>query len=121
MVLESLFHEWSRLLGKRDRKKMAGNTYLERHHDSIRLRLHATYIIRALPCGKVHYDSGGWRTVTTKRRLTQFGPVAVWQRKGEWFAGGKDFADGMEVTGDLPEAPTFDVRPNDALPEDYHA
>lgn len=50
----------------------------------------ATLIVDVDPDGNVTLDSGGWQTVTTKRKMCQaarqFGlDYAVFQRKGDWF------------------------------------
>ena len=72
-------------LGKRDRRKVANNTYLERRDDStIALRLHATDVVTFRP-GTITLDSGGWRTVTTKDRLNYALPV--WAKAGTWYVG----------------------------------
>ena len=57
---------------------------------------------------RVTLDSGGWRTVTTKRKMNQaanqFGLIySVFQRKGQWFVAlvGNTvvpFVDGMQFT-----------------------
>lgn len=81
----------SNILGPRDHKKVANNTTLRRLPCSIGrgpvivLRLHETDILTFRP-ESVTYDTGGWRTVTTKSRFNQFGPsgVRVYSDKGEW-------------------------------------
>jgi hypothetical protein len=61
-------------LGKRQRRKLANHTYLERRGEhTITIKLHATDIITFYP-DKVRLDSGGWRTPTTKDRLNHFLP-----------------------------------------------
>jgi hypothetical protein len=66
---------------------------------------HQTLIVHADGRGNVTLDSGGWRTVTTKRKMcqaaNQFGlGFSVYQHKGEWLVSvpGDDvlpFRDGM--------------------------
>jgi hypothetical protein len=67
------------LLGNRERKKLAGNTYLTRSHNvdgatSYAVTFHFTPILRYFPDGTVTVRTGGHRTVTTKSRLNEFGP-----------------------------------------------
>lgn len=80
------YREATLILGKRDHKKVANNTFLVRRAMfKIGLRLHNTDVLTFVP-GATLYDTGGWRTVTTKRRFNDFGPsgVKVWSDKGEW-------------------------------------
>jgi hypothetical protein len=74
-----------RLLEGRDSKKVANNTYLERGVSSIGLRLHQTTILRYCEDGSVEYDSGGWRTMTTRERMDRFGPLAIYTVRGVWY------------------------------------
>lgn len=105
--------EWaeSELTGRcRDRRKMANNTYLERLGDDIGLRLHDTHVIVWKPNGDIVLDSGGWRSMTTKERMTNFLPGTypqhswVRQEKGIWFVKWHDdehrYADGMVLHPD---------------------
>ena len=74
------------ILGTRDHKKVANNTYLiRRAPDTIGLRLHNTDVLTFRP-GSVTYDTGGWHTVTTKARMNKFGPsgVRVYSDKKVW-------------------------------------
>lgn len=62
------------------------------------IRLHGNLIIEIHPCYVKLYD-GGWKTVTTKARLNQFGMWAVYQKDFDWYVivDGKheDFVNGM--------------------------
>ena len=74
------------LLNGRETKKIANNTYLvHRGEGVIALRLHSTDVLTFRP-GSVTYDTGGWRTVTTKARFNRFGPsgVRVYSDKKVW-------------------------------------
>ena len=86
-------------LGKRDRAKVARNTYLERRGDCIALKLHATDIATLYPSGALALNSGGWRTATTKDRLSSV--VRIHQERGQWYVtvSGKvyTFRDGMTI------------------------
>lgn len=73
-------------LNGRNKRKIDNNTYLELHEDkSVTVRLHVTNILTFYPDNRVIYATGGWRTVTTKARLTQYGPVNIWTDKGVWY------------------------------------
>lgn len=80
-------------LGKRDRRKVGNNTYLERRENgSIALKYHATDVLTFHPkrgrrpaC--VEYNTGGWYTVTTKVRLNEYGVsnIRVFSDRGTWY------------------------------------
>jgi hypothetical protein len=95
------FAEAAAFLGNRATRRLANNTWLRRDGADCVLTLHGNPIITYHPGGGVTLRSGGWRSVTTKRRLNQFAPVQVWQRRREWFvaAGGAEapFRDGMRI------------------------
>lgn len=76
-----------------DGKPMANNTRLYARLDCFALRLHDTDVLRIHPDGW-EINSGGWRTVTTKQRLNDFGPVGISQRDFTWYVG--------TPTGDVP-------------------
>ena len=69
-------------------RPVANNTYLHEVGGEIALRLHATDVVVYHEDGSVTLNSGGWRTVTTKDRISaalgDF-PVSVGSDKGEWF------------------------------------
>lgn len=70
----------------KDRRKIANNTYLERRGDDIAVRLHDTDVVTYKANGDVVLDSGGWRTYTTKERMSTYGPFKwVSQDKGVWY------------------------------------
>jgi hypothetical protein len=88
--------------------------------DGYGVMYHRTLVAEFLWGGKVRLNSGGWTTVTTKRRMNQFanqycgGRFAVYQRRGEWYvdirhgrAKGYEpiktlpFEDGMEFSIDM--------------------
>jgi hypothetical protein len=75
------------------------------------VRLHNTLVAKRAPDGAITLDSGGFRTVTTKRRINEAlrawrSDWVVYQRKGEWLAkerypGGVcplEFIDGMVLS-----------------------
>jgi hypothetical protein len=66
-----------------------GNTRVYRDSDGIDVYFHGTRIVRIRP-DKIFLQTGGWRTVTTKRRMNQtferFGINAyIYQENFEWF------------------------------------
>lgn len=77
--------EAAQFLGNKSRKKLENNTYLERRDpETIAVKLHNTDVVTYTP-GAVELKTGGWQTVTTKDRLNTYGPLSVYQRKGEWY------------------------------------
>lgn len=42
------------------------------------VRLHQTDVVTYLPHGDIEVATGGWRTVTTKRRIEDYTPADVW-------------------------------------------
>lgn len=85
------------------RRKLANNTYAERHADgSLGIRLHATEIVTLFPDGTIKAQTGGWKTSTTKERLNQYLPARIWQKQGRWFLGPDniEFADGITFLPD---------------------
>jgi len=87
-------------------KRIGHNTVLEVFYDengaaAFAVRYWSTRILRFYTDRTVLH-SGGYRTPTTKARLSALGPVYVEQRKGEWFAHGADvpgapFEDGLTI------------------------
>ena len=77
-------------------------------HGATVCRYHQTDIVK-IKDGAVTLNSGGWRTVTTKRRMNQcfeeWGlPFYLYQEKGEWKVSGNgknkglfDFSDNMTL------------------------
>jgi hypothetical protein len=80
------FNRAEELLGNRNKKKIANNTYLIRlDTDTIGIRLHSTDIVTILRDGKYVLNSGGYRTRTTKDRMNQYIPGMISQRKNVWY------------------------------------
>lgn len=88
-------------------RKIANNTV--RYKDekgNVCIRLHDTNIIRQTKRGTVVFDSGGFKTPTTKERINTYTPVpiSVFQEKGSWFLREREgqervipFFDGIET------------------------
>jgi hypothetical protein len=76
------------ILGTKNERRIANNTMLVRHGDTICIRLHATEIITFYPNGAIRLFTGGYRTATTKQRmnavLNVYG-VAVHQERSAWY------------------------------------
>jgi len=49
------------------------------------VKLHNTVIVEVRQDGTYKLTSGGYRTATTKDRLNKYGPLGIWQHKGEWY------------------------------------
>jgi hypothetical protein len=74
---------------------------------TVSVRYHRTDVATLLPDGTVTLRTGGWQTVTTKRRINQalqfFNiPARVYAQRREWFVAphgqrGIAFADGMRI------------------------
>lgn len=92
------YQEAINTLGTHDSRKLANNTYLRRRGPkSIAVKLHNTDILTFHP-GRTVYDSGGWRTVTTKDRMNRYGPTRVYSDTGIWYLDPfEPFADGITV------------------------
>lgn len=68
-------------------RKVDNNTYLMRcpFNDDIMLKLHKTFIITFQKDGTIKYNTGGWKTRTTKDRLNKFSNLRLWQDRGVWY------------------------------------
>lgn len=55
--------------------------------------------------GTATLDSGGWNTVTTKRKINEFSKARLYQRRRVWYIDGRDgkpveFYDGIKIDAD---------------------
>jgi hypothetical protein len=101
------YQEAKEKLGTRTSRKLENNTYLITDGQNIAVKLHATNVLTFTPQGTVIYNSGGWRTKTTRDRMNAYGPVTIGQAARCWFAGVIPFYDRMEInatTGQLFKA-----------------
>ena len=74
---------------------------------SVAVRYHYTDVATRHPDGTVTLRTGGWRTVTTKRRINQalryFGiPARLYQHRHDWYVsaygdGAIEFTDAMRI------------------------
>jgi hypothetical protein len=93
---------------KAQRPAKEGNTTILRLGPTcIGVMLHKTIIVQHYADGDCTIYTGGYRTVTTKRRINQYAPegVKVHQRNHEWFVTGPiseyaeyPYFDGMDVS-----------------------
>lgn len=84
------YSDAERVLGKRERRKLQNNTYLERlSSESIVVRLHNTHILVYHQSGDITYQTGGWRTITSKARMNEYGAhgVQIWSDRSVWYIG----------------------------------
>ena len=66
------------------------------------IRYTRTDIVKIKPNGDIILNSGGWQTVTTKRKMNQYLPSGfyLYQSKFEWFINDVPFIDGIKIMFD---------------------
>jgi len=80
------FADCVELLAKRNTKKLKNNTYLEKIDEkTFGIKFHDTYVVKIFDSGLYELNTGGYKTKTTKVRMSEFSPIAVCQKRGEWF------------------------------------
>lgn len=87
--------------GRNGTKKLGNNTYLHKMLDgSFGVKLHDTFVVIIHANGNYTLNSGGWETVTTKKRINEYGPVNIYQRQGIWYLSNSsvEFYDGMVLS-----------------------
>lgn len=106
------YKEAKEMLGNRDSKKLANNTYLVQSltqgwgplengewgfsSDAIAVRLHNTEIVVFHPNGRTTLNTGGWQTPTTRERMRACG-FPVYMTNGIAEYRGIAFVDGMTI------------------------
>lgn len=86
------------ILNGRTRCKIDHNTCLEQVDEVFVVRLHVTDIIKIYPDNTQVLFSGGYRTVTTKKRIGDYSFTSVYQNKGTWYlCNGTKFTEGVRV------------------------
>lgn len=65
-------------------------THIETDAEGVHVRYHATRVASLAPDGTITLRTGGWRTVTTKKRMNQAlatwgSPYRVYQEDHEWY------------------------------------
>lgn len=67
-------------------KPLCNNTRLfRRGEDCYAVRFHDTDVVTLWRDGRVTLDTGGWTTMSTKDRISSFGPVRVDSERGTWY------------------------------------
>jgi len=57
-----------------------------REDGTVVIRLHQTDILEISPAGEIVFNSGGWKTSTTKSRMNEFQhEITIIQRSGLWY------------------------------------
>jgi len=79
------YEEARKLLGTRESKKLARNTWLREEKGNMVIRFWETDVIVIDPKNEYTLNSGGYKTFTTKDRLNTFSPANVGQDKGLWY------------------------------------
>jgi len=97
------------VLNGRDSRKIDNNTYLKKRDNGIAVMLHETDIITFLPDNTIIFNSGGWRTNTTKERMNSYSPCQINQKNYVWYINGKVYNDGIKfkngkIIGSLPNS-----------------
>ena len=99
------------------RHKIERHTYAERKPDgTVTIRYHQTDIITVSPKGQVTVTSGGYKTNSTKERISAYlRPYAsVWQREGLWYISYQGvtvpFEDGMVINRKPKVKPNLDAE-----------
>jgi len=79
------------------KRKIANNTYLVVRDDGgFGIKFHDTEVVIHYPT-KTVFNSGGYKTVSTKARINEFSTASLSQCKGVWTIDGHPFADGITI------------------------
>lgn len=80
---------------------IANNTLrIDYADNSQAIRLHNTDVITFNPDNSITLNSGGWRTLTTKDRISSYSTLRTRQDKGLWYVNGFLFYDGITFSKD---------------------
>ncbi|HYH64728.1 MAG TPA: hypothetical protein VD866_08555 [Urbifossiella sp.] len=71
------YEEYVSFLAGEKSRDIARNVNVRQHYGKVYVRVHDTDILVFYPGGSFSADNGGYNTVTTSDRLTQFGPRNV--------------------------------------------
>lgn len=95
------YEQAERMLGKRSSKRLEHETYLVRRGPStIAVRYHWTDVVTLHADGSRSFATGGYHSVTTKKRMNDYGGVRVSQKDWAWTLNGVSFWEGMTVRAD---------------------
>ena len=95
------YNWWFNFINDRNRVTLSTNTYVELGGDSlIRFYYHGNNILTVSPLNRWEYNSCGWSTYTTKKRIYQLSPLHLWQCNYIWMYRDKqnniqEFYDGL--------------------------
>ena len=80
-------------------KKLARNTASYRLTDGTEcIKYHDTVVVKKSPDGVITLNCGGWKSITTKERISEYGGVQISQKNGVWYMpDGSAFYDGIQV------------------------
>lgn len=86
-------------------KPIENHTRVEKvDEDTFAIRLHQTNVVLIHRDGTYTLNTGGWHTVTTKARISHYGPVLIGSKRGRWFVYGPGwsergpFFDGIRIS-----------------------
>ncbi len=100
--------------------QLSWNTWQYHNSNNERvIRYTRTDIVKIKPNGDIILNSGGWQTVTTKRKINQLLPSGfyLYQSKFQWFINDAPFIDGMKIVFDgkvILNWPTIVLMENEA-------
>ena len=93
----------------KDQRPLQWETILYKHDDgSISVKYHEIDVVTYHPDGGITFDSGGWKTQTTKRRMNDYTSLSIDTEQGVWSVGKwgdqeferVTFEDGMTILPD---------------------
>ncbi len=87
-------HTWQgarEYLGAKNDRPLEGRaTRLQRREgDRFAVKYQSTDVVIYHPDGSIELNSGGWQTLTTKARITEYAPIALWSDRGIWYVSEK--------------------------------
>lgn len=76
---------WVDYLGEKKERRVNHNTKVSLSwEDNIIISLHGTDILVISPLDRYMYNTGGFSTLTTKRRMNELGPLTIAQHNWNW-------------------------------------
>lgn len=100
------YRELDAFIGNRTSRAVGNNTRAARRNaQAIAIQLHKTDIVTFFANGDVRFDTGGYRTVTTKARMNSYARplgASIYADRGQWWfatsAGRQPFVDGISIS-----------------------
>lgn len=90
----SYFKEY---FGKKADRPLANHTRIVNNQTNLAVRFWYTDVVQFFLDGRIILNSGGFRTQTTKERISTYSGYPIIQEKGVWFIDGLPFKDGMVI------------------------